>query len=85
MITSSALGGLTYFIGCCLFYHYPIHLGLGRSTGAIVGGLLLGLSEAYTAGYISSDYKDAVPFVIILAILFFLPNGLFGSRAVERV
>ncbi|WP_101675465.1 branched-chain amino acid ABC transporter permease [Alloalcanivorax mobilis] len=59
--------------------------GLGSSTGAIVGGLLLGLSEAYTAGYISSDYKDAVPFVIILAILFFLPNGLFGSRAVERV
>lgn len=59
--------------------------GLGSSTGAVVGGLLLGLSEAYTAGYISSDYKDAVPFVIILAILFFLPNGLFGSRQVERV
>ena len=59
--------------------------GLGSSTGAVVGGLLLGLSEAYTAGYISSDYKDAVPFVIILAILFFLPNGLFGSRAAERV
>ena len=59
--------------------------GLGSSTGAILGGLLLGLAEAYTAGYISSDYKDAVPFVIILAILFFLPNGLLGSRAVERV
>lgn len=59
--------------------------GLGSSTGAVVGGLLLGLSEAYTAGYISSNYKDAVPFVIILVILFFLPNGLFGSRQVERV
>ena len=59
--------------------------GLGSSTGAIVGGLLLGLAEAYTAGYISSDYKDAVPFVLILIILFFLPNGLLGSRAVERV
>lgn len=59
--------------------------GLGSSTGAILGGLLLGLAEAYTAGYISSDYKDAVPFVIILVILFFLPNGLLGSRAVERV
>lgn len=59
--------------------------GLGSSTGAILGGLLLGLAEAYTAGYISSDYKDAVPFVLILAILFFLPNGLLGSRAVERV
>ncbi len=59
--------------------------GLGSSTGAILGGLLLGLAEAYTAGYISSDYKDAVPFVLILVILFFLPNGLLGSRAVERV
>ncbi len=59
--------------------------GLGSSTGAILGGLLLGLAEAYTAGYISSDYKDAVPFVLILIILFFLPNGLLGSRAVERV
>lgn len=59
--------------------------GLGSSTGAILGGLLLGLAEAYTAGYISSDYKDAVPFVLILGILFFLPNGLLGSRAVERV
>ena len=59
--------------------------GLGSSTGAILGGLLLGLAEAYTAGYISSDYKDAVPVVLILVILFFLPNGLLGSRAVERV
>jgi len=59
--------------------------GLGSSTGAILGGLLLGLAEAYTAGYISSDYKDAVPFVLILVILFFLPNGLLGSRVVERV
>lgn len=59
--------------------------GLGSSTGAIVGGLLLGLCEAWTAGYLSSEYKDAVPFLIILVILFFLPNGLFGSRQVERV
>lgn len=38
-----------------------------------------------TAGYVSSAYKDAVPFVLILLVLFFLPRGLFGSRAVDRV
>lgn len=59
--------------------------GLGSGTGAVVGGLLLGVVEAMTAGYISSDYKDAVAFSMILLVLFFMPRGLFGSRVVERV
>lgn len=59
--------------------------GLGSGAGAIVGGLLLGVVEAMTAGYVSSAYKDAVPFVLILAILFFRPQGLFGKRSTERV
>lgn len=59
--------------------------GLGNGIGAVAGGLLLGIAEAMTAGYISSEYKDAMPFVLILLILFFMPSGLFGSRATERV
>jgi len=59
--------------------------GLGSGVGAIVGGLLLGIVEAMTAGYISSAYKDAMPFVLILLILFFLPRGLFGAKVTERV
>lgn len=59
--------------------------GLGGGAGAILGGLILGIVEAMTAGYVSSAYKDAVPFVLILLILFFKPSGLFGSKASERV
>jgi branched-chain amino acid transport system permease protein len=59
--------------------------GMGVPAGALVGGLLLGLIEALTAGYVSSVYKDAVAFVLILAILFVRPRGLFGRKAMDRV
>lgn len=59
--------------------------GLGNGLGAVLGGLLVGVVEAMAAGYVSSAYKDAVPFVLILLILFFLPRGLFGGKSTERV
>ena len=59
--------------------------GMGNPKGALVGGLLLGLFEALTAGYISSQYKDAVAFIVILAVLLVMPQGLFGAKTTERV
>lgn len=59
--------------------------GMGNPKGALVGGLLLGLFEALTAGYISSQYKEAVAFVVILGVLFVMPQGLFGQKKTERV
>lgn len=59
--------------------------GLGSGLGAVLGGLLVGIVEAMSAGYISSAYKDAVPFLLILAILFFMPRGLFGAKVTDRV
>jgi branched-chain amino acid transport system permease protein len=59
--------------------------GLGSGLGAVVGGLLVGIIEAMAAGYISSAYKDAVPFILILVILFFMPRGIFGAKVTERV
>ncbi|KTQ96311.1 ABC transporter permease [Aureimonas ureilytica] len=59
--------------------------GMGSPAGALVGGLLLGLIEALTAGYLSSVYKDAAAFVTIFVVLFAMPKGLFGSKLVERV
>ena len=59
--------------------------GLGSFGGAVAGGLLLGLIEALSAGFVSSAYKDAIAFVVILLVLFFLPGGLFGARRSDRV
>ena len=59
--------------------------GLGNPMGAIVAGLIVGISEAITSGYISSAYKDAVAFIIILGVLLFKPSGIFGVHGTERV
>jgi branched-chain amino acid transport system permease protein len=59
--------------------------GIGSPLGAVAGGLVVGLLEAFGAGYLSSSYKDAIAFLVILAVLFVMPQGLFGRGAVERV
>ena len=59
--------------------------GLGNPFGALAGGLVLGLVEAFAGGYVSSGYQDAVAFLIILVVLMIRPAGLFGRVAVDRV
>lgn len=59
--------------------------GLGSGVGAIAGGLIVGLLEAMISGYVSSAYKDAVPFVMIVFLLLLMPHGLFGAKVSERV
>ncbi len=54
--------------------------GLGSIPGAIAGGLILGVSEALAAGYISSAYKDVIAFLVMIIVLLFRPEGLLGKR-----
>lgn len=58
--------------------------GFGNITGAIVGGLVLGLLESLGVAFISSRYKDAISFGLLIVILLIRPNGLFGSLVEEE-
>lgn len=59
--------------------------GIGSIPGAIVGALLMGLSEEMVVGYFSSTYRDALAFFLLIIILLFKPTGLFGKRTAEKV
>lgn len=51
----------------------------------MLGGLLLGVTEAMTAGYLSTEYKDVVSFGLLIFILLFMPTGILGRPEVEKV
>ncbi len=59
--------------------------GFGSLPGAVIGGLILGVVETLAAGYISSTFRDAYAFIMMIAMLFVMPRGLFGEKVSERV
>ena len=59
--------------------------GIGNITGAMLGGLILGLAEVMAVGYGQSTYRDAIAFVILVVILLLKPDGLTGKGTVEKV
>ncbi|MGA3083589.1 MAG: branched-chain amino acid ABC transporter permease [Thermodesulfobacteriota bacterium] len=59
--------------------------GLGLGTGAVVAGFIIGIVESFSAGFISSGFKDAIALIILILVLFIKPSGLFGSEEVGKV
>lgn len=95
--TGAALAGIAGMLMSSVFLVYPIVGnmialkaftvvilgGMGNVAGAAVAGLLLGVIESLTSAYLSNSMRDIVGFVIVIGVLLFLPNGLFG-KAVDR-
>ena len=59
--------------------------GIGSIPGAMLGGLLIGLGEAYATGYKSSTYQDLIVFCILIYVILVRPSGLLGTRAIQKV
>jgi branched-chain amino acid transport system permease protein len=59
--------------------------GIGNIPGAMAGGILIGLLEAFGAGYVSSRWTDVFVFGVLIGVLVIKPTGLFGERVVERM
>jgi branched-chain amino acid transport system permease protein len=59
--------------------------GFGNLPGAVIGGLFLGLIETFGARYVSSNFRDAYAFIVMIAVLVAWPRGLFGEKSSEKV
>jgi branched-chain amino acid transport system permease protein len=59
--------------------------GVGNIKGAMAGGFILGILEVFAAGYLSSEYKDVIAFVVLIVVLIIKPGGLFGEQVTEKI
>jgi branched-chain amino acid transport system permease protein len=59
--------------------------GIGNLPGSVLGGLVIGLAQSFSIGYISSTFSDAIVFAILIAVLIVRPSGLLGRAAVQKV
>jgi branched-chain amino acid transport system permease protein len=59
--------------------------GIGSIPGAMVGGVLIGLTEAYATGYVGGQWSDLVVFGILILFMLLRPTGIFGARAIQKV
>jgi branched-chain amino acid transport system permease protein len=69
--------GIKGFVACIIG-------GFGNPLGAAIGGLLLGLLESYSTAYLSSGFKNAISFVVLLVFLFVRPGGLLGEMGTVK-
>ncbi len=59
--------------------------GIGSIPGAVLGSFILGWTESFATGYVSSDYEDVFAFVLLVLILIFRPNGILGRKERQKV
>ncbi len=88
VLISSHIGQINFYIGFLAgikAFVAAVLGGIGSIPGAVLGSFVLGLTESYGAGYISSDYEDVFAFVFLVVILIFRPSGLLGKPSSQKV
>jgi branched-chain amino acid transport system permease protein len=76
--------GMGFMIGLKAFSASVLG-GIGSLGGALIGGLMVGVIEGMVGLYIGSHYRDAMAFIILIAVLIFRPAGLFGKKEIIKV
>lgn len=88
VLISSHIGQINYFIGFIAgikAFVAAVMGGIGSIPGAVLGSFVLGWTEAFGTGYISSDYEDVFAFLFLVLILIFRPEGLLGRSTKQKV
>ena len=88
VLIASHVGQINYFIGFIAgikAFTAAVLGGIGSIPGAMLGALVLGLTEAFATGYVSSDYEDVFAFCLLVLILIFRPAGIMGKDKIQKV
>ena len=88
ILIASHIGQINYYIGFIAgikAFVAAVLGGIGSMPGAVLGSLVLGWSESFFTGYISSDYEDVFAFLFLVFILIFRPSGLLGRKETDKV
>ncbi len=88
VLISSHIGQINFYIGFITgikAFVAAVLGGIGSMPGAVLGSLVLGWTESFFTGYVSSDYEDVFAFLFLVFILIFRPAGILGRKAMEKV
>jgi len=88
VLIASHIGQINFYIGFIAgikAFVAAVLGGIGSMPGAVLGSLVLGMTESFFTGYISSDYEDVFAFLILVFILIFRPAGILGRKATDKV
>jgi branched-chain amino acid transport system permease protein len=88
LLVASHIGQINFYIGFIAgikAFTAAVLGGIGSIPGAVLGGFILGWTESFATGYVSSDYEDVFAFALLVLILIFRPSGILGKETSEKV